>query len=186
MTPLRRLAAILSLDVEGFYGLVEADETAALASVERAYKRFVRPTVVVSEKPDDEMFATEYFGPILAVHVYDDSQDGAFESVVAQMESFAPYALTGAIIISLGNEHAGLFSNDDALAKDLADAGNAWEEIPDLSPLDLKRSLGFGFRVQTPMLGMIGFDFGYGFDRPKVDGVPAGWNTHFQFGPQFF
>ena len=33
--------------------------------------------------------------------------------------------LTGAIIISLGNEHAGLFSNDDALAKDLADAGNA-------------------------------------------------------------
>ena len=59
---------------------------------------FVRPTVVVSDQPDDEMFATEYFGPILAVHVYDDSQDGAFESVVAQMESFAPYALTGAII----------------------------------------------------------------------------------------
>lgn len=45
MTPLRRLAAILSLDVEGFSGLVEADETAALAAVERAYKRFVRPTV---------------------------------------------------------------------------------------------------------------------------------------------
>ncbi|NYD57991.1 1-pyrroline-5-carboxylate dehydrogenase [Nocardioides marinisabuli] len=59
---------------------------------------FVRPTVVVSDQPDDEMFATEYFGPILAVHVYDDSQDGAFESVVEQMESFAPYALTGAII----------------------------------------------------------------------------------------
>ena len=45
MTPLRRLAAILSLDVEGFSGLVEADETAALAAVERAYKRFERPTV---------------------------------------------------------------------------------------------------------------------------------------------
>ncbi|GHJ57666.1 1-pyrroline-5-carboxylate dehydrogenase [Nocardioides sp. OK12] len=59
---------------------------------------FVRPTVVVSDQPDDEMFATEYFGPILAVHVYDDSREGAFESVVEQMESFAPYALTGAII----------------------------------------------------------------------------------------
>ena len=67
-----------------------------------------------------------------------------------------------------------------------ADAGNAWETIPDLNPLKLRRSLGFGFRVQTPMLGMIGFDFGYGFDREKVDGVPASWNTHFQFGPQFF
>ena len=45
--------------------------------------------------PTDEMFATEYFGPILAVHVYDDAD---FEQVVAQMESFAPYALTGSII----------------------------------------------------------------------------------------
>ena len=67
-----------------------------------------------------------------------------------------------------------------------ADAGNAWRTIPDLNPLDLRRSLGFGFRVQTPMLGMIGFDFGYGFDRKRVDGAPAGWKTHFQFGPQFY
>ena len=67
-----------------------------------------------------------------------------------------------------------------------ADAGNAWESVSDLNPLKLRRSLGFGFRVQTPMLGMIGFDFGYGFDRKKVDGIPAGWSTHFQFGPQFF
>jgi len=67
-----------------------------------------------------------------------------------------------------------------------ADAGNAWATIPDLNPLDLKRSLGFGFRVQTPMLGMIGFDFGYGFDRKDIDGTPAGWKTHFQFGPQFY
>ena len=56
---------------------------------------FVRPTVVEIADPADEMFATEYFGPILAVHVYDDAD---FEKVVAQMESFAPYALTGAII----------------------------------------------------------------------------------------
>jgi 1-pyrroline-5-carboxylate dehydrogenase len=41
------------------------------------------------------MFNTEYFGPVLAVHVY---EDGNFEKVVTQMESFAPYALTGAII----------------------------------------------------------------------------------------
>ncbi|NPC95875.1 L-glutamate gamma-semialdehyde dehydrogenase [Nocardioides sp. zg-DK7169] len=56
---------------------------------------FVRPTVVEGGDPTDEMFRTEYFGPILAVHVYEDAD---FERVVAQMESFAPYALTGAVI----------------------------------------------------------------------------------------
>ncbi len=56
---------------------------------------FVRPTIVESDIATDRMFAEEYFGPILAVHVYDDAH---FESVVNQMESFAPYALTGAVI----------------------------------------------------------------------------------------
>ncbi len=56
---------------------------------------FVRPTLVESTDPTDEIFSEEYFGPILAVYVY---EDGAFESVVAQMESFASYALTGAVI----------------------------------------------------------------------------------------
>jgi 1-pyrroline-5-carboxylate dehydrogenase len=56
---------------------------------------FVRPTVVVSSDPTDAMFSTEYFGPILAVYVYDD---GDFEKVAHQLEGFAPYALTGAII----------------------------------------------------------------------------------------
>jgi 1-pyrroline-5-carboxylate dehydrogenase len=56
---------------------------------------FVRPTVVEGGDPTDQMFSTEYFGPILAVHVFEDND---FEAVVEQMESFAPYALTGSII----------------------------------------------------------------------------------------
>ena len=56
---------------------------------------FVRPTVLVGEDPTDEIFTTEYFGPILAVHVYPDRQ---FGKVMTQMESVAPYALTGSII----------------------------------------------------------------------------------------
>ena len=74
-----------------------------------------------------------------------------------------------------------------------ADAGNAWADLNALNPLhpersvgDLRRSVGLGFRVMAPMLGMIGFDFGYGFDREKVDGQQAGWITHFQFGPQIY
>jgi 1-pyrroline-5-carboxylate dehydrogenase len=56
---------------------------------------FVNPTVVEGGDPTDEMFTTEYFGPILAVHVYEDAD---FEKVVHAMESIAPYALTGSII----------------------------------------------------------------------------------------
>ncbi|WP_028643013.1 L-glutamate gamma-semialdehyde dehydrogenase [Nocardioides sp. URHA0020] len=56
---------------------------------------FVSPTVVEGGDPTDEMFTTEYFGPILAVHVYEDAD---FERVVLAMESIAPYALTGSII----------------------------------------------------------------------------------------
>jgi 1-pyrroline-5-carboxylate dehydrogenase len=56
---------------------------------------FVRPTVVEGGDPTDEMFSTEYFGPILTVHVYDDDD---YDRVVTQMESLSPYALTGAVI----------------------------------------------------------------------------------------
>ncbi|MBV9592343.1 MAG: aldehyde dehydrogenase family protein, partial [Actinobacteria bacterium] len=55
---------------------------------------FVRPTVVRADDPTDEVFVREYFGPILAVHVY---QDSAFEDELAQLESISAYGLTGAI-----------------------------------------------------------------------------------------
>ncbi|WP_280390572.1 L-glutamate gamma-semialdehyde dehydrogenase [Nocardia brasiliensis] len=58
---------------------------------------FVRPTVLLAEDPRDESFATEYFGPILSVHVYDDAEPGAFAAILAEAESAAPYALTGAV-----------------------------------------------------------------------------------------
>jgi 1-pyrroline-5-carboxylate dehydrogenase len=56
---------------------------------------FVRPTVIEGTDPGHEVFTTEYFGPVLAVHVYDDAD---YDTVLRQMESAAPYALTGAVI----------------------------------------------------------------------------------------
>ncbi|HEY2794651.1 MAG TPA: L-glutamate gamma-semialdehyde dehydrogenase [Micromonosporaceae bacterium] len=55
---------------------------------------FVRPTIVECSDPTHEIFSTEYFGPILAVFVYEDAN---FEDVVRQAESASPYALTGSI-----------------------------------------------------------------------------------------
>jgi len=56
---------------------------------------FVRPTILEGSDPTDEIFSTEYFGPILSVHVYPDS---SYDKVLEQMEPTASYALTGAII----------------------------------------------------------------------------------------
>ncbi|MEU4116885.1 L-glutamate gamma-semialdehyde dehydrogenase [Kitasatospora sp. NPDC028055] len=56
---------------------------------------FVRPTVLVCQDPASEYFRDEYFGPILAVYVYEDEK---YEEMLAQMESVSPYGLTGSII----------------------------------------------------------------------------------------
>ncbi len=56
---------------------------------------FIQPTLLASTDPADELFSTEYFGPILGVHVFEDSQ---YDAIVAQAADIAPYALTGSII----------------------------------------------------------------------------------------
>ncbi|HKJ12586.1 MAG TPA: L-glutamate gamma-semialdehyde dehydrogenase [Ornithinimicrobium sp.] len=56
---------------------------------------FVRPTIVTVSDPEHEMFTEEYFGPILAVHVYPDE---TYDAVLDQMEPVAAYALTGSVI----------------------------------------------------------------------------------------
>ncbi|MCA1823702.1 MAG: aldehyde dehydrogenase family protein, partial [Frankia sp.] len=55
---------------------------------------FVRPTIYRGSNPEHEYFKTEFFGPILTVFVYADSD---YDDVVRQAADFAPYALTGAI-----------------------------------------------------------------------------------------
>ncbi|MFW0785367.1 L-glutamate gamma-semialdehyde dehydrogenase [Gordonia sp. CPCC 206044] len=56
---------------------------------------FVRPTVLLSDDPTDEAFSTEYFGPVLSVHVYDDAD---WEHTLQLVDSTARYALTGSVI----------------------------------------------------------------------------------------
>ena len=56
---------------------------------------FVRPTIMVGEDPHDEIFTTEYFGPLLSVHVYPDRQ---FGRVIDTIDSGSAYALTGSIL----------------------------------------------------------------------------------------
>ncbi len=59
---------------------------------------FIRPTLMVGSDPTDKSFTTEYFGPILSLHVYDDSTPNAFADVCALVDRGSEYGLTGAII----------------------------------------------------------------------------------------
>ena len=65
------------------------------------------------------------------------------------------------------------------------EAGNAWRELKSFNPFDLKRSAGVGVRIILPMIGLMGIDWAYGFD--KVDGSRSagGSNFHFIIGQEF-
>ena len=56
---------------------------------------YIRPTLIISDNPTNDIFRTEYFGPILGIHVFDDAD---FEAVLEEVDQAAPYALTGAVI----------------------------------------------------------------------------------------
>ncbi|GMA88473.1 hypothetical protein GCM10025868_37230 [Angustibacter aerolatus] len=70
-------------------------EVAAGGTADDSEGWFVRPTVLVGEDPRDEIFSTEYFGPILSVFVYDDAQ---WDDVLDLVDSGSAYALTGSVI----------------------------------------------------------------------------------------
>ena len=63
------------------------------------------------------------------------------------------------------------------------EGGNAWTSVKQFNPFDLKRSGGFGVRIQLPMVGLMGIDWAYGFD--KVYGERGGSHFHFILGQEF-
>ena len=65
------------------------------------------------------------------------------------------------------------------------DFGNAWRNLSETNPFDMKRSAGVGGRVFIPGMGLMGFDVGYGFDKIEGANKAGGWRTHFQFGQQW-
>ena len=67
------------------------------------------------------------------------------------------------------------------------EAGNAFNSFKEFDPFDMKRSAGVGIRIFMPAFGLLGIDFGYGFDTDNQPGSvgPSGWQTHFIIGQQF-
>ena len=65
------------------------------------------------------------------------------------------------------------------------EAGNSYEDFKTFNPFEIKKSGGFGIRVFMPAFGMLGIDFGHGFDPHPGESEKSGWQTHFIIGQQF-
>ena len=66
-----------------------------------------------------------------------------------------------------------------------AETGQTWNEFRGINFNKMVRSAGSGVRIYMPMIGLLGFDVGYGFDDINLDGKADGWKTHFVFGMPF-
>ena len=132
-----------------------------------------------------------------------------FERFFLGGDGMLNYALDGRETIALrGYENQSLSSRDGSIiynkfslelrypitlkpsasifALSFLEAGNGYDSFKDFDPFNSKRSAGVGVRVFMPAFGLLGIDFGYGFDNvnPSLT-TPNGWETHFIIGQQF-
>ena len=76
-----------------------------------------------------------------------------------------------------------LLGNTTIYGLTFVEAGNAWANVKDFNPFEMKRSAGVGVRIFLPMVGLMGIDWAYGFDN--VFGKKGGSNFHFILGQEF-
>jgi outer membrane protein insertion porin family len=99
---------------------------------------------------------------------------------------FTPWTQEGYAYARLGMElhFPFMLSNSTTIyGLTFAEAGNAWTSVSKVQPFNLKRSAGAGVRIYLPMVGMMGIDWAYGFD--KVYGTKGGSQFHFILGQEF-
>ena len=99
--------------------------------------------------------------------------------------SLTPYGAEGYAYdrLSLELRYPFLLGNTTIYGLGFVEAGNAWTETSKFNPFDMKRSAGLGVRIFLPMVGLMGIDWAYGFD--KVFGTKGGSQFHFILGQEF-
>jgi outer membrane protein insertion porin family len=78
-----------------------------------------------------------------------------------------------------------LLGNTTIYGLGFLEGGNAWNEVKNFNPFDLKRSAGLGVRIFLPMVGLMGIDWAYGFDRAYSGSSKGGSQFHFILGQEF-
>ncbi len=99
--------------------------------------------------------------------------------------SLTPYGYEGYAYdrMSLELRYPFLLGNTTIYGLGFVEGGNAWTEAKKFNPFDMKRSAGIGVRIFLPMVGLMGIDWAYGFD--KVFGTRGGSQFHFILGQEF-
>ena len=99
--------------------------------------------------------------------------------------SLTPYGYEGYAYdrMSLELRYPFLLGNTTIYGLGFIEGGNAWTEAKKFNPFDMKRSAGIGVRIFLPMVGLMGIDWAYGFD--KVFGKRGGSQFHFILGQEF-
>lgn len=99
--------------------------------------------------------------------------------------SLTPYGYEGYAYdrFTLELRYPFLLGNTTIYGLTFAEAGNSWNETKKFNPFDMKRSAGIGVRIFLPMVGLMGIDWAYGFD--KVFGQKSGSQFHFILGQEF-
>ena len=104
--------------------------------------------------------------------------------------SLTPYGQEGYAYdrFSLELRYPFMLGNTTIYGLGFAEAGNAWNDTKKFNPFDMKRSAGFGVRIFLPMVGLMGIDWAYGFDKVykgTVQETRGGSNFHFVLGQEF-
>ena len=102
--------------------------------------------------------------------------------------SLTPYGSEGYAYIRLGAElrYPLMLENSTSIyALGFVEAGNAWTDVNKFNPFQLKRSAGVGVRILLPMIGMMGIDWAYGFDKINGSTQYSGSQFHFIIGQEF-
>lgn len=102
--------------------------------------------------------------------------------------SLTPYGYDGYAYSRLGVElryPLMLQPSSTIYALTFLEAGNAWNDVKNFNPFDLKRSAGAGVRIMLPMIGMLGIDWAYGFDKVFGTRDHGGSQFHFIIGQEF-
>lgn len=102
--------------------------------------------------------------------------------------SLTPYGYDGYAYSRLGVElryPLMLQPSSTIYALTFLEAGNAWNDVKNFNPFDLKRSAGAGVRIMLPMIGMLGIDWAYGFDKVFGSRKDSGSQFHFIIGQEF-
>ena len=101
--------------------------------------------------------------------------------------SLTPYSANGYAYdrFSLELRYPFMLGNTTIYGLSFLEGGNAWYETKKFNPFDMKRSAGVGVRIFLPMVGLMGIDWAYGFDKVLYTGTRGGSQFHFVLGQEF-